>query len=171
MNLPPVIRIDEMSGADTAEKWKTYLEVVYGVFRRDVAEAQLRFQGLPVRCRYHEPYQGKHASFWHLMSEGTDEAARTPDLERCARIPWIAWVVRHADDVTLVRWWRQERVTSHGRKLRIPLWLFDHDYAVILEPRTDCCLLVTTFCVLPGQKLKFEKEWNAWSAQKSRGRV
>lgn len=171
MNLPPIIPLESMPGADSAEKWKVYLDRIYEIFCRDVANAHLRFRGLPVRCRYHEPYEGKHASFWHLMSEGTVEAHRTPDLDRCARIPWIAPVIRHADDVTIVRTWEHERVTTHGRKIRIPLWLFQHDYAVILEPREDYCLLVTTYCVRPGQKLKFEKEWQAWTARKSRGRV
>lgn len=171
MNLPPVILLETMPGVDTAEKWKNYLEEIYGLFCRDVVDAHLRFQSLPVKCRYHEPFQGKHASFWHLMSEGAEEDERTPNFDRCARIPWIAWVIRHADDPTLVRWWKHERVTNHGRKIRVPLWLFEHDYAVILEPRPDCCFLITTFCVRPGQKLRFEKEWTAWQAQKSRGRV
>lgn len=171
MSLPPVIRLETMPGVDTAEKWKVYLERIYDIFCRDVAGGRLRFQGLPIRCRYHEPYQGKHASFWRMMSEGAVESERTPDLERCARIPWIGWVIRHADDSTFVRWWQHERATKHGRKTRVPLWLFEHDYAVILEPRADYCLLVMSYCVRPDQKLMFEKEWAAWKAKNGRGRV
>ena len=171
MNLPAVILIEQMAGADSTAKWKVYLDHIYGVFCQEIANAQLRFRGLPVKCRYHEPYDGKHASFWHLISEGRIEADRTPDLDRCARIPWIAPVIHHADDAAHVHSWEHERVTSRGRKTRVVLWLFQHDYAVILEPREEYCLLITTYCVQPGQKQKFEREWQTWTAQKSRGRV
>ena len=171
MTRPSVIRLEEMHGADSVEKWRAYLEVIYEVFCSNVARARLTFQGLPIKCRYHEPYEGKHASFWHLMSEGLVEAERTPDLERCARIPWIAWVIQNANDPKLVRWWETERATSHGRKTRIPLWLFGDDYAVILEKRPQFYLLITTYCLRSHQKAKFAKEWTAWQAGKSRGRV
>lgn len=170
MSRPDPVHLQDMPGADTAEQWKAYLDCVYEIFRREVARDGLTFQGLPIKCRYQVPYDGKHASFWHLMSEGSVEADRTPDLERCARIPWIAWVIQHADDPALVRWWETERNTSHGRKTRVPLWLHGEDYVVILEKRPDFYLLITTFCLLPGQKIKFAKEWADWEAKKSRGR-
>ncbi len=163
MTLPALVSLEDMPGADSAAKWPVYLECIYHIFRKQVVEAGLIFQGLPIKCRYQKPYAVKHASFWHLMSEGEIEEQRTPDFDRCARIPWIAPVIGHADDPSVVRWWKHDRATTRGTKIRVVLWLFQHDYAVILEPREGCCFLITTYCVRPGQKLKFEKEWKAWT--------
>jgi hypothetical protein len=164
MNLPPLISFEDFPGADSAAKWPLYVNQIYDVFCQEVAHAKLSFRGLPIKCRYEKPYEGKHASFWHLMSEGQVEEDRTPDLARCARIPWIAEVIRHADDLNFVRCLDQYRETSRGRKKRVALWVYKQDYAIILEPRENCCFLITTYCVRPGQKLKFEKEWRASNA-------
>jgi hypothetical protein len=98
------------------------------------------------------------------MSEGREEQDRVPDLERCARIPWIAPVIQNADDAAHVRWWENERSSSRGVKTHVPLWLFEHDYAVILEKRPDFYLLLTTYCLRPRQVEKFEQEWQEWNA-------
>jgi len=165
--LPPLVLLEEMPGRDSTEKWRLYLDCIYEVFCCEVANAQLKFRGLPVRCRYHEPYDGKHFSFWHLISEGRIEEDRTPDLERCCRIKWIGWIIGNADDSVLIRSWETERSTRRGRRTRIPLWLYSEDYVVILEKRANFYLLITSYCVLPGQKKKFEKEWADWIAYKA----
>ena len=73
MSLPVLIRPEQFPGADFAEKWHSYLEAIYLLFQRDIANAGLLFQGLPVKCRYQPPYAGKHMSFWHLIQEGSQE--------------------------------------------------------------------------------------------------
>ena len=167
MSLPPKLSVGDFPGADYVEKWNVFLEAIYQVFLRNVVRGGLQFQGLPVSCRYNPPYDGKHYSFWHLMSEGGDEEKRTPDLERCARIPWIAWVIQNADNPKVVRWWENERSTAHGLKTRVPLWFVEQNYAVILEKRENYYLLITTYC-LDGHRIrKFEKEWTAWKAKKT----
>ena len=170
MTLPPKFRVEDFPGADYAERWKAFLDGIYQVFLRDVVHGGLRFQDKPVRCRYHEPCDGKHYSFWHLMSEGKEEQARTPDLERCARIPWIATVIRNAADAAHVRWWENKRASSRGVKTHVPLWLFEQDYVVILEKRLDFWLLITTYCLRPRQVDKFAEEWAEWNSQNGRGR-
>ena len=101
------------------------------------------------------------------MSEGEDEENRTPDLERCARIPWIAWVIQNADNPEVVRWWENERSTGRGLKTRVPLWFVEQNYAVILEKRENYYLLITTYCLDVRRIGKFEKEWKAWTAKKT----
>lgn len=93
------------------------------------------------------------------------EQERTPDLERCARIPWIAPVIQNADDAASVRWWENERSSSRGLKIHVPLWLFEHDYAVILEKRPDFYLLITTYSLRSRQIERFEQEWNEWNGK------
>ena len=46
----------------------------------------------------------------------------------------------------------------------VPLWLFEHDYVVILEKREAFYLLITTYCLRPRQVEKFEQEWREWNA-------
>ena len=135
MDLPTKLRVDDFPGADYAERWKAFLDGIYGVFLDSVVNGGLTFQGLPIKCRWYEPFDNKHASFWHLMSEGRVEADRTPDLDRCERIPWIAWVIQNADNPEHVRSWETERSTNRGLRTRLPLWLFSEDYVVILERR------------------------------------
>ncbi len=170
MPLPALKRVEDFPGADYAEKWRAFLEDIYAVFCDTVVDAKLTFQGCPVRCRWHEPFDGKHASFWHAISEGRVETDRTPDLERCARMAWIQWVICHADDPAHVLWWENERSSKHGRSTHVPLWLFNENYAVILQKRrnqeTDetFYLLVTTYCLKPNRAQSFQKEWEAWGA-------
>jgi hypothetical protein len=161
MGLPDLFTLEHCSGRDTAEKWKSYIESLYKIFKTTLVDSGLTFNGLPIKCRWHDPYDGKHASFWHLVSEGEEEANRTPDPRRCERLSWIAWVIRRAADVTLVRSWMDERSTNSGRKSRITLWLYGSDYVVILEPRETYCLLVTAYCTSPRRREKLEKRWAA----------
>jgi hypothetical protein len=167
MNPPPRISVGDFPGSDYAERWKAFLEVIDQVFLRDVVHAGLRFQEKPVKCRYQPPHAGKHYSFWHLISQGDEEDQRTPDLERCTRIRWIAWVIRNADEPEIVRWWENERSTSRGMRIRTPLWFFEQKYAVILEKRDGFYLLITSYCLTDHQIEKFQKEWTAWTAKKA----
>jgi len=55
MSLPPKLSVGDFPGEDYAERWKAFLEGIYQVFLKEVACGGLRFQGLPVKCRYHPP--------------------------------------------------------------------------------------------------------------------
>lgn len=167
MNLPPILSIKEFPGADYVERWEAFLEAIYQVFLRNVAHGDLKFQGKPVKCRFNPPYEGKHYSFWHLISEGKGETERTPDLERCRRILWIAWVIQNSNDPKVIRWWENQRSTVRGLKTHVPLWFVEQNYVVILEKREDYYLLITTYCLRGQQLEKFEKEWQTWTAKKT----
>ena len=171
MTPPHMLRVEDFPGADYAERWKAFLEGIYQVFLREVANGGLHFQGKPVQCRYHPPYAGKHAAFWHLLSEGKTEGDRTPDLERCARVPWIAWAIQNAENPKAARWWENERSTPRGLKTHVPLWLFEHDYVVILERRPAFYLLVTTYCLRARQIEKFQREWAEWTAKNAEAAI
>jgi hypothetical protein len=166
MSLPALIRPEQFPGADFVEKWHACLDTIYHIFETEIANAGLRFQGRPVRCRYHPPHEGKHMSFWHLIQEGPVEQNRTPDLERCARIRWVPWVLANANNQNIIRWWENQRTSQHGSKTHVPLWLFSEQYAVILEKRADFYLLLTSYCLTPHRTATFEKEWSAWCAAK-----
>ena len=94
------------------------------------------------------------------------EQNRTPDLERCARIRWVPWVLANANNPTIIRWWENERSTGRGSKTHVPLWFVRENYAVILEKRADFYLLLTSYCLTPHRAATFEKEWSAWCTAK-----
>jgi hypothetical protein len=167
MPLPALLRIDDCPGDDFASRWGVFREVLYQVFLRQLANAGLTYANLPVKCRYHPAYDNKHGSFWHLITEGKVEDNRTPDLDRCTHLQWVAWIVRNADNPSLIRSWEQQRSTSRGMSKRIPLWLFEENYVVILEKREDCFLLVTAFTPGSHQVETYEREWKEWTSKKA----
>ncbi len=63
-----------------------YLEAIYRIFCADFVESKPVFAGKRLGLKRHPVIQGKKLRFWHMISEGNDEAERLPDLRRCERI-------------------------------------------------------------------------------------
>ena len=175
MSLPDLMLLSDAAGADTVAKLKNYYEAIYQEFCRTAAHADLTFQGARVICPFKQPAKEggfkdppemKHHSFWHCTSDGPEEETRIFDLRRCERIRWIGWVIQHADDPTLVRWWENQRPGKRGPKIHVPLWLFDHDYAVILNKDSDRYYLRSAYVLKPKRTDDFEAEWQANVAAK-----
>jgi hypothetical protein len=158
-DLPQFIELSDAEGADTAERWRVYLEVLHEVYQRTLVRGGLSIRGLPMRCRRIPESRSKHFGFWHLVQEGYPEEDRLPDLERCRRLLWVSWVVRHADSDSRIRVFRQ--TPRHGEKKPWALWLPSHDYVVIVAERSDHCLLKTAFLVQSRTRQKLERDWNA----------
>jgi hypothetical protein len=158
MTTPPAfLEAADYTGKDTAERWKNYIEGLYVVYLRTVAHGGLTFRGLPVRCQFRPETLGKHYAFWHMMQEGFREEDRTIDVERCRRVAWISWVIQNAPTETGIRVFPQKRP---GEKSWV-LWLYEHDYAVILWERNDYFLLKTAFMVKPHKRTELERDWKA----------
>jgi hypothetical protein len=92
---PKLIDLGDAEGADTAERWRVYLEALYGVWQRTLVYGGLSFRGRPLRCRKTPESRFKHFGFWHLIQEGFPEEERMPDLERCRRLLWVGWVIQN----------------------------------------------------------------------------
>lgn len=181
MCLPELIYLEDSYGVDTAEKTPNYIEDIYDDFLETAVNVELFFLGKRVTCPYHIAYQQKHYSFWHCMSTAREETPlerklrlkkrsskpkeedRIPDLARCERIRWIGWTIQRAEDPAFVRWWENERPTRHGLETHVPLWLFNHEYAVILRKMPDCYAVVTSYHLKPGRAEAFEVEWRNWT--------
>lgn len=135
--LPALVRFSEYGG-----DWNSYIEAVYGHFKAAFVDSTPMFLGKRVGLKRHPMLDNKEAVFWHMTSEGKEEAERTPDLRRCERVCWLRPTIEHCDDGA-VRWWRNKR----GGDRRVVLWLFEHDYVVVLAERGQYCLLWTAYCV------------------------
>ena len=157
--LPQFIELNAAEGKDTVEKWRVYLEALDGVYQRMLVKGGLTFCGKRVGCRRMPESRNKHFGFWHLIQEGFPEEERTPDLERCRRLLWVAWVIQNAGKTDEIRVFLQ--TPRHGEKKPWALWLFNQDYAVILAERDDYCLLKTAFMVGANKREEFERDWQA----------
>lgn len=154
--------------------WSTYEDAIYAEYLATVAHAGLRFQGEPVKVRFMPTTKHKGYGFWHLISEAPtqsnrDEDDRIPDLDRCARVSWVAWCIQNAG-ATGFSWWENQR----GRETHVVIWAEQHDFALILAKRQTgggarFYLLKTAYCLRSHTVRKFVKERDAYiEAQKSK---
>jgi hypothetical protein len=134
--LPELVRLEDFGG-----DWERFIEAVYAHFKKDFVESQPSFKGQPVRLKRHPMEAGKEATFWHIISEGKDEANRLPDLRRCERIRWPRAIIEHFTDYRIKCW-----VNRRRNEKRIVLWLGALDYVVILADRGRYVLLWTAYC-------------------------
>ncbi len=150
--------------------WNAYAESVeraYAVFRRDFEEARSRprFLSREMRLKWHPPFEGKSATFWHFVTEGKDEQSRTPNRDRIERIAWPRAVIENAHDETRVRRW----LAVKNNDKRWHLAVADFSYLVVLADRGDYLLPWTAFTVdADHQRSKLQRAWREWrAAQKS----
>lgn len=158
-DLPRFIELNEAEGADTAERWHVYLEALYQVYQRTLIRGGISFHGLKLQCRRLPESRFKHFAFWHLIQEGFPEEERLPDLERCRRLLWVSWVIQNAGTDSRIRVFLQ--TPRHGEKKPWALWLYEHQYTVIIVERNGYCLLKTAFMVHSNKQEEFERDWQA----------
>ena len=146
-----------------AGDWSSYEDQVYQVFLDSFVMARVMFQGLPVKAKYRQETHGKGYSFWHTISEAPDpknrnEEDRIPDLRRCERIRWIAWVIDNAENDGFVWWENRRKGEAH-----VVIWNREHDFAVVLAKRSGYYLLKTAYSDIRSHtKRKFEAEIAEW---------
>lgn len=156
--LPPLVLLNQYGG-----DWKVYLDAIYQYFLDDFVNCRPSFNGRRLALKKHPLSQGKEATFWHLISEGADEADRIPDFRRCERIRWPKPLIDHSREGH-VRMWKNQR---RGGEQRICLWIESEDYLVVLADRGDYVLLWTAYLVERAhQKRKLLKEHDDyWSGR------
>jgi hypothetical protein len=149
------------------DDWPSYENEIYALYLRSVVHAGLQFAGYPVRAQFRPETRGKGFSFWHLISEAPDrinrnEDDRIPDLDRCARIGWVAWCIENAGEPGF-SWWENQR----KRETHVVIWAEAHDFAVVLAKRITregprYYLLKTAYCLKPHRRAVFAKERDAY---------
>ncbi len=166
--LPELVELDNFCGADFVSRWKAYIDCVYRIYLREVANGQLTFMGLNVSCRYQPMAFGKHYAFWHMMQEGPIEDDRTADLERCKRVRWIAWVITAAGagDPRVKVFPQQKR----GTEQPWALWMEEERYVVILWERNGYYLLKTAFPATKPRKIaELKRDWERYNSLPQKG--
>ena len=152
--------------------WAVYEDAIYAEYLAGVAHAGLYFRGALVKVRFNPTTKHKGYGFWHLISEAPsqsnrNEDDRVPDLDRCARVLWVAWCIQNAE-ARGFSWWEDKR----GTETHVVIWAEQHDFAVVLAKRdtqdgSRYYLLKTAYCLRSHTIRKFAKERDAfWAAQK-----
>ncbi len=148
--LPEKVLLTEFEG-----DWSRYFQAVYEIFKRDFVDTKPFFRGRRLGLKSHPEYEGKSATFWHMISEGAVESERTPDLRRCERIAWPKPIIENSTDAALKVW-----AEPRGSNQRIHIWNEAEGYLVVLEDRRDYLLPWTAFYVeREHQRGKYTKRW------------
>ena len=151
--LPPLILLSDHNG-----NWDRYEAALYAYFKQDFVDSKPVFRGQNLGVKRQPLTDGKEATYWHIISEGEQEAARLPDVRRCERIRWPRPVIEHETEPG-IKVWENKR----GKETRICLWLEQHEYLVILAKRPGYILFWTAYLVTqPHQQRKLQKEYEAY---------
>lgn len=158
MSLPEWLpALEELT--DHRGDFSRYLEAIYQIFCVDFVESKPMFEGKRLGLKRHPIIQGKEATFWHMISEGNDEAERLPNLRRCERIRWPRPIIENAAD-TALKVWREPNGSGH----RVLIWFAEAEYLVVLDERKDYILPWTAYPVeREHQQRKLEKRWERHS--------
>ncbi len=147
-----------MTFSEYDQTWPAYLDGLYGAFHADFVASKPSYPGKRMGLKRYPLEQGKEATFWHFISQGRDEATRTPDMRRCERIRWPRPII-DATQSECVRVWQ----TKRGRAKRIVIALVDFSYVVVLDDRGEYVLPWTAYCVeREHRRVKLKKEYEAW---------
>lgn len=151
--LPELVLLEGCSG-----DWAIYLETIYQHFRKDFMHSKPQYENKRWAVKRHPLIKEKEATFWHIISEGSVESERLPDLRRCERVRWPRPIIDGAK-AGQVKLWKNKR----GNEERVVLALADFSYVVILADRGDYVMLWTAYCVeRDHQRRKLEKEYQAY---------
>lgn len=158
-DLPDIIELTEFGG-----DFNAYLEAVYECFKNDFVYNRPSFRGVRLGLKKLPISQNKEATFWHMTSEGDDEATRIPDLRRLERIKWPAPMINHSTHPYLKVW-----ENTRGDKTNILIFHEDEDYLVVLRKVKDYILPWTAYLVTyKARKEKLLKEYHVYIKSKER---
>jgi hypothetical protein len=158
--LPEMVLLED-SGGD----WSAYEAALYRWFKEDFVDSRPQWPKKRVALKRMPMEKGKEATFWHFISEGSNEASRTIDIRRCERIRWPRPIMDHFEDrrptvEAAILWWKTQRRGEDRFVLALP----DFSYIFIVADRGEYVLPWTAYCVEQKYRRKkyqkeFEKYW------------
>jgi hypothetical protein len=149
-----------------ATPWQPYEDGIFEVFCNDFVSNPPKIGGRAIGIESKPEVNGKHRTFWHLVSDGMPEPLRTLDFERCARIAWPRAMIIAAPNHDQLRCWRNMR----GSRRNLLISLDDFSYLVVLVQRKGYYFLWTAYCVDPaGRRENNRREYEAY--ERSQGRI
>jgi len=133
--LPDLVLFEDYYG-----DWNSYVEALYEYFTQDFIRSKPNFYGVKLGLKRYPEELGKAATFWHMISEGKEEAERTTDFRRCERIRWPRPTIDNSPHDG-IRIWENKR----GSEKRILLLIEEYKYLVVLAKRKGYILPWTAY--------------------------
>ncbi|MCH7805817.1 MAG: hypothetical protein IH995_01550 [Proteobacteria bacterium] len=160
MTLPDLMPLTDFEG-----DVELYLDGLYEFYEINIVRAGLTFDGNPISCRRHPETDGKGFRFWHIISTGTAEEERIPDLRRCETITLIPYILNNVNNDPNISYWENIR----GTETNILIFLDGEDYLVILGKRRNYNLLKSAYPIIqPNRKRRLLEERDKFLAQTTR---
>lgn len=153
---------------ENLNEWNQYEDKLYQIFKADFVDNTPYYYTLPVKIRRHPLFLGREEAFYHITcNHFSDIEERQPDLERCARICWVRYLIENDDcsqhgcaecDGILI--WEEPK----GETKRIHILLEVERYIVVLEKREGYYLLITAYFIEHNHSLrKLRKRYEQYS--------
>ena len=136
---------------------KDYTEALYKIFKRDFIENDLFFENKTVDIIHEKYYDGKERSFWHIISEGEQDADRTPISRRAETLPWARALIEDKQSCNEYKKWKKYHDKTN--RYRYYIWCSLINYMVILEDRDTYFKLITAFEVQEYSVRRYTKEY------------
>lgn len=148
--------------------WERYCTDCYELYSRDflASKPPWPIDGKRFNIKRQPMVEGRCHTFWHIITEGDDEASRTPNFDRAARVTWARAILEEfarlypATSSSRIVWWIEKR----GGEDRIHIALADFSYLVVVADRGEYVLLWTAFPIERDhqrrrRRLAFERYW------------
>ena len=159
--LPNLLLFENYQG-----NWESYIHALHQCFHQDFVESRPSFEQLPIFVRCHPSYDRKGATFWHLISEGSEEAERTPDLRRCERICWTRPLIERMESKEVMVW-ETIRPWKNQKQRRINFSLDNFSYIVVIAETHRGFDLVTAYYVeRTSRREKLKREFESFISEK-----
>lgn len=121
-------------------------EMLYNIFKRDFIDNNTHLAGaIYLNPNFGTPVNSKEEIFWHIVTRKNERTrVREFDEDRASRIEWIKKAVEHYthSDIKLFYFY------ENSGKIRLYLWIYNHDFLVILQKIGDTeSYIVTSFYI------------------------
>ncbi|MFA7086895.1 MAG: hypothetical protein WC145_09555 [Aliarcobacter sp.] len=139
------------------------IDFLYDIFKTDFIDNQVYLENIFIDPKTNEQEDNKEQIFWHIITrKDTNKKTRDFDKERACRIKWIKSIIENYTKAEIKYFYYFEQ----SKKIRLYLWLHNHNFAVILQKLgKSSSYLVTSFYIDNQKKIdvflkKFEDYTN-----------
>lgn len=155
---PKITSLSDFNG-----DYEEYEKAIYNLFSKDFIDNQIFFNEKPVRHKRYPEHKNMSGTFWHIVSNQSDQNTRFPNLRRYETIQYPAFIIQNCPNVCSNIWiWENKR----GHKSRLLLYCTTLNYLVVLDIRNDYYIFWTSYPVDKYHtKVKLEKEYKAYMAK------
>lgn len=143
-----------------------YNEALYKLFKRDFIDNTTYFNQKPVDIIHQDYYNGKERTYWHIVSEGDEDANRTPISTRAEKIAWIKFLILEDGSCPNYKFWT--RYHDKTKKTRLYIMCDAVNYLVVLENRGTYYKLITAFPVQEYSIKKYLKYYKQYLLEKTK---